>query len=266
MRQWAVRLSPLFGVAVAACNFHVPSAGEVDASAGDTAADTAGDAADAPAGALCAPDAQLLLCFSFDQVPLPTALANEGSAAVSAKLLNVQQIASPEGSAALVDATSSIVLPFAAGVTGVLSTEVWFRVDTDPGIGGRSGLLDSNVSQQNISMFWNHTGATTHQLTCGVGDQATPFVVPVAVGAWTYAACTCEGTTVSIYIDGVFVASATGDCGTGGAFVGDGLAIGANNQGAGQPVNDNLVGAIDGVRLWSRVLSASEIARHLGVK
>jgi len=256
----------LLGVAVAACNFQLPFGAGTDASPGDTAADTGADSSDsgdAPAQPFCAPDAQLLLCFSFDQMPLPPVLANEGSAAVNAKLTNVQQAASPEGNAAVVGATSSIALPFSADVTGVLSMEVWFRIDADPADGARSGILDSNVIPPNISMFWNHSG-TTHVLSCGLGNQATAFPVAVALGAFTYAACTCDAGTVSFYIDGSLVAEAAGDCGTGGAFVGDGLTIGSNNTGAGQPVNDNLVGAIDGVRLWSRVLSASEIAaRHL---
>jgi len=256
----------LLGVAVAACNFQLPFGGGVDASTGDTAADMpadSSDAADAPPGAFCAPDAQLVLCLSFDQAPLPAVLANEGNAAVSAKLTNVQQIASPDGNAALVDATSTIALPASADVTGVLSSEVWFRIDTDAANGARSGIYDSNISSQNISMFYNRSDPT-HQLTCGLGNQATSFTVTVAIGAFSYAACTCAGTTVSLYLDGTLVAEATGDCATGGAFLGDGLTIGSNNTGVGQPVNDNLIGAIDGVRLWSRVLSASEIAaRHL---
>ena len=178
---------------------------------------------------------------------------------MSAKLVNVQQTASPEGNAVVVGATSTISLPFSADVTGVLSSEVWFRIDSDAADGARAGILDSNVIPPNISMFWNHSGAA-HQLTCGLGNQASVFTVTVALGAWTYAACTCDAGTVTLYLDGAPVSIAAGDCGAGGAFVGDGLTIGSNNTGAGQPVNDNLVGAIDGVRLWTRVLSPSEIA------
>jgi len=194
---------------------------------------------------------------------LPAALANEGSAAVSAKLSSVSQIASPYGNAVALDATSTIALPFNADVTGVLSIEIWFRIDSDVANGARSGLMDSNVLPPNISMFWNRTDPT-HQLSCGIGNQAAAFPVTIAIGASTYAACTCSGGVVTLYIDGLLVATAGGDCGAGGAFVTDGLTIGANNTGVGQPVNDQLVGAIDGVRLWTQALSARDICITAG--
>jgi len=260
----------MVGVALAlgACNFRLPFGGEVDASTpADTAADTAADGGDAAGDAaprpLCAPDSRLPLCFTFDQSPLPAALANEGSAAVSAKLTSVSQIASPHGSAVALDVTSTIALPFTGDVAGVLSIEVWFRIDSDVANFARSGLLDSNVLPPNISMFWNRTDPT-HQLSCGIGNQATTFPVTLAIGAWTYAACTCSGGIVTLYLDGLLVATAGGDCGAGGGFVADGLTIGANNTGSGQPVNDQLVGAIDGVRLWTQALSASDICTTAG--
>jgi hypothetical protein len=258
-------LGVTLALALAACNFRLPFAGEVDANtpgeaAADTAADAPGDAAPRP---LCAPDSHLPLCFTFDQSPLPAALANEGSAAVSAKLSSVSQIASPYGNAVALDATSTIALPFNGDVSGVLSIEIWFRIDSDVANGARSGLMDSNVLPPNISMFWNRTDPT-HQLSCGIGNQAAVFPVTFAVGAWTYAACTCSGGIVTLYIDGLLVATAGGDCGAGGAFVADGLTIGANNTGVGQPVNDRLVGAIDGVRLWTQALSARDVCTTAG--
>jgi hypothetical protein len=256
----------MVGVALAlgACNFRLPFGGDVDAS---TPADVAADAGEAPGDAaprpLCAPDARLPLCFTFDQSPLPAALANEGSAAVSAKLTSVSQVASPYGNAVALDVTSTIALPFTGDVAGVLSIEIWFRIDSDVANGARSGLLDSNVLPPNISMFWNRADPT-HQLSCGIGNQAAAFAVTITVGAWTYAACTCSTGVVTLYLDGLVVGTANGDCGAGGGFVADGLTIGANNTGQGQPVNDRLVGAIDGLRLWTQVLSASDICTTAG--
>jgi concanavalin A-like lectin/glucanase superfamily protein len=249
---------------LAACRFHSPFVGDQPGT-GDAPA-VAHDAA--PDGGtlaqqLCASDSHLPLCFSFDQSPLPATLANEGYATVSATLTNVQRIASNSGGAALLDTTSSITLPFTAQVGGIYALEVWFRVDTDVANGARAGIADSNVIPPNISMFWSRTDPT-HQLTCGLGNQSSPFVVTIPIGTWTYVACTCDEGTVTIYVDGQFVASANGDCSTGGAFVADGFTIGANNNGAGNAVNDWLVGAIDGIRLWTQPLSAEDICKTAG--
>jgi len=243
---------------LAACRFHSPLIGDQ----ADTS-DAPGVVPDGGARQLCASDSHVPLCFSFDQSPLPPTLANEGYAPVSATLTNVTQTAGRDGNAVLLDTTSSIILPSTSAVTGIYTVEVWFRVDTDVANGARSGVMDSNDLPQNISMFWYRTDPT-HQLSCGLGNQSTTFVVDIAIGAWTYAACTCDQGTVTIYVDGQFVASANGDCGSGGALFPDGFVVGANNNGTGNGVSDWLVGAIDGLRLWTQPLSAEDVCKTAG--
>jgi hypothetical protein len=243
---------------------HAPLVGDEPGASSDARTATVDAPPDGSAPTrLCTTDSHLSVCFSFDQSPLPTTLANEGFASVSATLTNVQSTAGENGSAALLDTTSSITLPSASQVTGIFGVEVWFRIDTDVADGARSGVMDSNDLPQNISMFWYRTDPI-HQLTCGLGNQSTPFTVTIPIGTWTYVACSCDAGTVTIYVDGQFVASANGDCGTGGAFTSDGFVIGANNNGAGNGVNDWLVGAIDGLRLWTQPLAAEDVCKTAG--
>ena len=216
---------------------------------------------DAPAPPFCPPDPELRLCFSFDQEPLSALLASEGTATVTATLTSITRIArSPTRGAAQFGATSGIAMPMGTGVTGVLTSEVWFRADAMPASnGGRMGLFDSNTSE-NISLFF-YRADPAHQLRCGLGSQTEVFPATLATATWHYAACTCEGGAMTMYLDGVRVAPPRpGGC-SAGAFVGDGFTIGSDNSGGGGTVaGDRIAGAIDGVRLWAVARTAEQIA------
>lgn len=207
-----------------------------------------------PPPPFCPADAHLRLCFSFDQTTLDGALPNEGAAVVSAQLTNVTRIARGDGGAAQLDMTSTIFVPQAADVTNIQAIEIWYRADSMPANGGRMGLVDSNTSS-NISLFF-YRQDPAHELRCGIGDATIVWDATLATATWTYLACVCEGGNLKMYVDGVMIGDTPGSCASGGAIVGDGFTIGSNNNGgAGNAVNDWLLGAIDGVRLWDQAIT-----------
>jgi len=218
---------------------------------------------DAPSALFCAADPRLRLCYSFDQESLPAALPDEGAAAVDAQLTNVTRIARGSGGAALLDAASSIFVPMTPEVTNIQAFEIWYRADADPPNGGRSGLVDSNVSPPNISLFFLRQDPG-HQLRCGLGDAVASWNASLTVGSWTYLACVCEANSLKMYLDGVKIGETPGACASGGAFVGDGFTIGSNNSGGPAGFNAWLVGAIDGVRLWDVPRTSTTICQTAG--
>jgi len=230
---------------LAACSFRHGLPGQAMDAASDGAPDVVPDVVPDAAPRFCPADPHLRLCLSFDQDPLPAVLPNEGAANVSAQLTNV----TGGGGAAQLGTTSTIYLPYTAEVTNIQAIEVWYRADVDPANTQRMGLVDSNVSPPNISLFFYRVDPT-HQLRCGIGSQTTVWDATLAPGTSYHLACLCDGAGLKMYVDGVLIGDTAGPCASGGAFVADGLTIGSNNNGGPTGVNDWLVGAIDGVRLW----------------
>lgn len=233
------------------CQFHPHAAGgPLDAHGDDAPADVA---LDAPPPAFCPQDEHLRMCFSFDQDPLPASLPEEGVGTVAATLTDVTSGPSPHGGAAVLGANSSIVVAQDTAVTGILAAEIWFRMDTDaPTNFARESMFDSNILPPNISMFV-YRNDPHHDLHCGIGSQSESWTTDaVMLATWHHAECICANGALSFYLDGIDLGDRPGGCGTAGALVGDGFAIGGNNNGAGQQVNDRLIGAIDGVRLWDQ--------------
>jgi hypothetical protein len=84
-----------------------------------------------------------------------------------------------------------------------------------------------------------------------------PEGAALAENLWNHVACVADGSTLAIYVDGVFSLSTTFSSSLHtGNDQGVRLAQDLEGSGAG---NETLVGAIDDVRIWSRGLSASEV-------
>jgi hypothetical protein len=83
-------------------------------------------------------------------------------------------------------------------------------------------------------------------------------------GSWYYVACVCDGGSLKMYVDGTKIGDTAGPCASGGALVQDGLTIGSNNNGGPSGVDDWLVGAIDGLRLWDVALPAETVCATAG--
>ena len=261
-------------IAIAACGFRGAQLGGdalgsddaialVDSTDFDAAAVDAGTA-DAARLPFCPADPHLRLCYSFDQPSLPANLPDEGAVAVSAHVTNVSTVASPKGRAAQLGATSEIWVPMVAGVTNIQAFEVWFRYDAELGANSaREGLVDSNVSPPNISLFF-YRADPTHTMRCGLGGQVEVWNATLMPGHWYYAACVCDAGRLTMYLDGAQIGQTAGTCGSGGGFVADGFTIGANNNGGEANPTELLLGAIDGVRLWDVTLTPAQVCATAG--
>lgn len=138
--------------ALVGCGFTGRGTDGADAAV-DAAVDAAPDVAGDAAPPFCPADPHLRVCFSFDDEVAPGVLPNQGGARVDAAVANVGYTTSERSGAAVLTEASSIFVPMHPDVSGVLATEVWFKIDTQPANDGRAGLWDSNVSPPNISLF-----------------------------------------------------------------------------------------------------------------
>jgi hypothetical protein len=233
-------------------------------SASDAAMDGITTGSDSAVQPFCSSDPHLRLCFSFDQTTLPASLPNEGAATISASLTSVTRTTGADGGAALLGAASQIHLPQSSEVANILALEIWFRIDTPPADGQRSGLVDSNTNP-NISLFINRADPV-RTLRCGNGTDVQVWNAVIPDATWMYAACVCESGNLNMYLNGVLIGTHPGStCAPGGGFVADGFVIGADNINNPTMVGDRLLGAIDGVRLWDVPLSAVTVCQHAGL-
>lgn len=247
-------------VGLTACGFH-PTAGTApDAPPGavDTGSDARTDVA------LCERDPDAVLCFSFDHAPEPSVMANEASAAASATVTNVGAEMHGDGYAGLFDPTSEVFVAAAPEVTHVAAVEVWFRLDGLPDDGERMGLYDSNVGPDNLSLFVNRENQG-YTLRCGLGGETTTWAAALARDTWYYAACLCTGPNQQMWLDGVLIGDTPGPCTNGGTIVGDGLTIGANNNGGPNGVDAQLVGAIDAIRFTTVAPTKAQLCERAGL-
>lgn len=243
---------------LSACSFQAPAAsepGEPDASAdgGD------GEPDDGPAAAaLCDRDPNLLVCFSFDVDPLPASLANEGAASVAADLTNVTRIVRGAGGAARLEATSQIRVPPNTETMRVAAVEAWVRIDEDPPVGQRVGIIDADATSAAVSFFYYHP-SPNRQLRFESGQQLY-LDHTLELGAWHYLAQVCEDDTLTAFVNGVKIGERAG-CSPGDATT-FGLQLGQNNTGTGG--DQGMIGALDGIRMWTAPLSATAICRTAG--
>lgn len=244
-------------LSLSACGFHSPSAGDP---APADAAGTADAAVDAPAApALCKPDPGLLVCFSFNADPLPASLANEGSAAIAAQATGVTRTAGQDGGAALFDTTSQMRVPPNTALLGIVAVEAWVRIDTNP-TGSRAGILDADATGAAVSFFYLNS-SPNRQIRFEVGQQH--FIErTLDLGVWHYLAQVCESNMLAMYLNGTRIGLESG-CMPAIATT-YGLQIGQNNSGASPVGSEHLVGAIDGIRMWTTPLSAAAICRTAG--
>lgn len=75
----------------------------------------------------------------------------------------------------------------------------------------------------------------------------------VPVNQFTHVACTYDGTTISLYINGALVATASGGAAL-GAGNSNGVVIGGNS-----PNGDQLIGTIDQLRVWNTARTAAQV-------
>ena len=132
-----------------------------------------------------------------------------------------------------------------------LTVELWINPTALPGA-TRAGLVDSD-GEYGFFLYPN----SVLQCTAG-GVVATAAANLVVTSKWQHVACTYDGTTARVYLDGREVATQGG----GGAIAAgnaNGLAVGSNS-----PNSDNFTGLVDDVRIYSVARTAVEVCADSG--
>ncbi|HET7501888.1 MAG TPA: LamG domain-containing protein [Kofleriaceae bacterium] len=154
------------------------------------------------------------------------------------------------GADSAVDVPDSALLDVAT-----LTVEAWIHPSQLPVLGARAGILD--VDRQ-FGLFLHPGGL----VTCGVASiLAMPTTVTaIPLDRWTHVACTYDGESAVLYLDGAAVGSQRGTTiATNGAT---GISIAADNPpGSGS----HLIGLIDQVRLLDVARTAAEICADAGM-
>jgi hypothetical protein len=230
---------------VAACGFHTHALTGDGALPSDAIADGGSDAADAapdaPQMPLCDPaDLDLRACFTFD------GSVHDGSSYNhSTSISNVNFTAGHDGQAAVIGPTTSISVGgnIASFDISTFTMKMWIKPSSLPAAALRMGLLDSG---NRYRLFLLPGGALRCAITGGPDLQSATGVVQT--GVWQRVACTFDGDTLIIYVDGNSVATLpqSAQVPTSSA----GIVIGENN-----PSGDDFDGAIDDFQLWGSIVA-----------
>lgn len=205
---------------------------------------------DAAVAAFCDPDdPDLVACWRFDD-PVTGGLATvtDGAGASDGLALGVSAVAGPagHGMALGLSEASEVFVPEsdALDLTAPLSIEVWVKPASTNET--RSGLLDNNGQ---YAIFLSDAG----EPRCVIGTSSLDGL-PVSLGVWTHLACVYDGMKLRLYVDGAQISekSLTAAVPTDGL---DGLHLGEDGPNGG----DQLDGAIDDVRIFSRARTAAEL-------
>lgn len=212
-------------------------------------ADLGNDAEPSPSST-CPNDPTLVGCYRFETGALERDESPTANALTCSGVSSVQGI---EGSAVQVDLTSSLLAPdHPALVPAKLTAEVWLKLGAFPP-SGRAGVFDKNSA---YGFFIKPTG----ELSCKIVDVEVQSVIPA--GTWVHAACTWDGATIELFIDGKLVGSGinTGSLGQDGSP----LVIGGDSPGPGE----RMQGVLDNLRIWNIPRTAAQIcaAATLGNK
>lgn len=211
--------------------------------ASTTSVDAGAEAADASVvtqAQLCS-EADLLLCFGFEGVVKdgsPNALvpAVSGLSFVPGKL----------GQAASFGVASAMRFdPAPALEVTTASVEAWIQRAFDP---PGDGVIFDDDNRFSLTI-----GADGTVLCKPVAVVSTGKVLP---GVWTHVACTFDGATARVYLDGV-------EQSAGAAVIGSSPASGAA-VGGNAPSGEPFVGAVDSLRVFRVARTPAQIAAAAG--
>ena len=244
MRGW------LAVIAVAAgCRF---DPGGSPGDAGEIRADAAAPADTAPPLTFCDPTAaELRACYRFEGDGDDASMYGNHAAAAA---VDYDEGVDGRGTALRLGAASDVRIGEdpSLDVPGPLTVELWLRVDEAPAQNGRTTALDQNGQ-------WGLFLSPALQVRCIMGSTAE-IELQLVLGEWSHVACVYDRETITLYQDGVAAptpVALTAELPTAPI---DGLRIGEN----GPTGDDQLIGAIDDVRIWSTARSPLQICEAAG--
>lgn len=195
----------------------------------------------------------LVLSLDFDEASGSTAVDGSGRGHDGTISGAVRTTAGHSGSALTFDGSGDRVTVadhIDLDLTSALTMEAWVRPDTTKT--WQTILLKEAGSGIAYGVYATDGG--TGKTNAWIGDLGAYSPSAIQTGRWTHVAATFEGGTLRLYRDGAQVGAITG---VSAPPVSTGpLRIGDNSVWSGEGFD----GRIDEVRLWSRALSASEIA------
>ncbi len=186
----------------------------------------------------------LIACFEFEGSAVDGSLVQHQGTAV-----DVSYVPGVVGQAAAFGPNGRVwVAPHATLSPAVVTIELWVRFASLPVSSARMGLFD-NPSRFGLFLYANGFRCSANSASIELSGS-----VP-QVNEWTHVACTNDGTTITLFVNGQPTAS--------GASVP--LITDPSSQpaaiGSDEPPGDYLNGAIDQFRLFAVVRTAEQIAQ-----
>jgi hypothetical protein len=234
-----VKLCSLLFIA-SACSFSASSLDVQPDAQGSDAGSPAAPPVDAPNAACHSQLAGLVLCFDFEDPSLDPSIRDSSTGGHDATAANVAPLARSQQQAAMVGSSSSITVPesSALDLAGPLSLELW---------------LDPATAAQRDTVL-------SHSVDYGMDFDGLPgcYVVDAEAWAaqalppgWHHVACTFDGGTIRVYVDGSVVGCAS--------------ARPPQAHAAEIGISERFSGGIDDVHLYDRALAAGEVQALAGV-
>lgn len=218
----------------------------VDAGVDSSSDATADGPIDAPPVPFCdaANEPSLVGCWAFEGTTADA--SGDGN---NATAQNTTFTAGKVGMALTLQANSLVTVPDAMSLDATtLTIEAFVRPTALPTGGARMGVFD-NDGQYGLFLIDNAVSCTISVVT------TAPVLV---VNEWTHVACTYDGATVRLYINGA-QAGMTGGGGPLGLGNANGSVIGGNS-----PSGDSLIGSIDQLRVWNVARTPQQVCAASG--
>lgn len=227
-------------------------------SSGSSDGSSGSDGTGGPAPITCPPDPTLVGCYHFPVGELDKLVDGSPHGNDGEMTIDGLTPAPPAFEVAAALGPTSALLVHETGVndaldltTAITMTALVYLAELPPA-GARVGVLDKDGQ---YSLFVHSDG----DLRCQVADFIEPTGVTLPVGAWVHVACSFDGATIRVYLDGVEAAAIPKAGVLQSVDLGD-LVLGGNS-----PLPDErMIGALDAVEIWSVPLAPASICERAG--
>lgn len=225
---------------LAACGFAPGASGTQP----DPQPDPAGPDASVDVRTCHATQPDVRLCLDFEDTALVPVIGDMSSGRHDAAAVLVDTMPRATQHAALVTASSSITVPETADLDLAqnLTIEMWLR----PSVTGTNPSPLANTGQYALAI-------QDDQVACTFGTHTAVSDQQLEVGKWAHVACSYDGTTVRVYVDGELDA-----CKTAAGTI-------ANTNGSGTVIAAGYAGGIDDIHVYARTLDPTQIQALAGV-